>query len=57
VGIFYTHVDPFEENKISLTLLGDFFLFGHPKTHFRITRHENKEKRLFYFGLGILLPI
>jgi hypothetical protein len=27
------------------------------KTHFRIGRHENKEKRLFYFGLRILLPI
>jgi hypothetical protein len=28
-----------------------FPLFWAPKTHFRIGRHENKEKRLFYFGL------
>jgi hypothetical protein len=28
-----------------------------PTTHFRIGRHENKEKRLFYFGLRILLAI
>jgi hypothetical protein len=27
-----------------------------PKTHFRIGRHESKEKRLFYFGLRIILP-
>jgi hypothetical protein len=27
------------------------------KTHFRIERHENKEKRLFYFGLRIRLAI
>jgi hypothetical protein len=27
------------------------------KTDFRKGRHENKEKRLFYFGLRILLPI
>jgi hypothetical protein len=27
------------------------------KTHFRAGRHENKEKRRFYFGLRILLPI
>jgi hypothetical protein len=27
------------------------------KTHFRIERHENKEKRLLYFGLRILLAI
>jgi hypothetical protein len=28
-----------------------------PKTHFRRGRHENNEKRLFYFGLRILLQI
>jgi hypothetical protein len=28
-----------------------------PKSHFRIGRLDNKEKRLFYFGLMILLPI
>jgi hypothetical protein len=27
------------------------------KTHFRAGRLENKEKRLFYFGLSILLAI
>jgi hypothetical protein len=30
-------------------------LFWSQKTHFRAGRHENKEKRLFYFGLRILL--
>jgi hypothetical protein len=34
-----------------------FSLFRSLKTHFRAGRHENKEKRLFYFGLKILLPI
>jgi hypothetical protein len=28
-----------------------------PQTHFWAGRHENKEKRLLYFGLTILLPI
>jgi hypothetical protein len=27
------------------------------KHHFPIGRHDNKEKRLFYFGLRIRLPI
>jgi hypothetical protein len=35
----------------------DFSLFWASKTDFRKGRHENKEKRLFYFGLRILLPI
>jgi hypothetical protein len=30
---------------------------GALKTHFRIGRHENKEERLFYFGLRILMQI
>jgi hypothetical protein len=34
-----------------------FFLFWAIKTHFRAGGHENKEKRLRYFGLRILLPI
>jgi phosphatidylserine decarboxylase len=39
-----------------LAPFSDFFsLFLVPKTRFRIGRHENKEKRLFYFGLRILL--
>jgi hypothetical protein len=33
-----------------------FSLFWAPKTHFRIGKHENKEKLLFYFGLRIPLP-
>jgi hypothetical protein len=35
----------------------NFSLFWAKKTLFRAGRHENKEKRLFYFGLRILLPI
>jgi hypothetical protein len=36
-----------------------FSLFWASKTHLRIGRcaYANKEKRLFYFGLGIILPI
>jgi hypothetical protein len=34
------------------TLLSDFF--GTLKTHGRAGRHENKVKRIFYFGLRIL---
>jgi hypothetical protein len=34
-----------------------FSLFWALQTHFRVGRNENKEKRLFYFGLIILLPI
>jgi hypothetical protein len=34
-----------------------FSLFCALKTHFRTGRHENKEKRLCYFGLRIFLPI
>jgi hypothetical protein len=34
-----------------------FLLFGAPKTDFRIKRYENKEARLCYFDLRILLPI
>jgi hypothetical protein len=36
--------------------LSDFFSFLGLNTHFRAGRYENKEKRLFYFGLRILLP-
>jgi hypothetical protein len=39
------------------TLFTDFFLFWAPKIHFRIGRHENKEKCRFCFGLSILLKI
>jgi hypothetical protein len=35
----------------------NFPFFGPKKTHFGAGRHENKEKRLFYFGRSILLPI
>jgi hypothetical protein len=38
-------------------ILVDFLFFGPKKTRFQAGRHENKEKRLFYFGLRILLPI
>jgi hypothetical protein len=34
-----------------------FSLFCAPNTHFWAGRHENKEKRTYYFGLRILLPI
>jgi hypothetical protein len=35
-----------------------FSLFwAQKKTLFRAGKHENKEKRLFFFGLRILLPI
>jgi hypothetical protein len=34
-----------------------FSFFWALKTRFREGRHENKEKRLFYVGLKILLPI
>jgi hypothetical protein len=34
-----------------------FSLFWASKTHFRKGRHENKESSIFFFGLGILLPI
>jgi hypothetical protein len=34
-----------------------FGLFWAQKTHFRTSRQENKEKRLLYFGLRIILPI
>jgi hypothetical protein len=33
------------------------FSFLAPKSPFRIGRRENKEKRLFYFAIIILLPI
>jgi hypothetical protein len=46
-----------DKKKIGLTLIGEFFSFLGPKTHFRVGRHENKGKRQFYFGLRILLPI
>jgi hypothetical protein len=32
-------------------------IFGPKKPYFWAGRHENKEKRLFYFGLKILSPI
>jgi hypothetical protein len=32
-----------------------FSLFWAQETHFCIGRHENKEKRLFYFGPRILI--
>jgi hypothetical protein len=35
----------------------NFSLFWAQKTYFRTGRHKNKENRLFYFGLRILLPI
>jgi hypothetical protein len=53
--IFYTHIDLFEE-KFVFTLF-TVVNFGPKKTHFRAGRHENKEKRLFYFDLRILMPI
>jgi hypothetical protein len=34
-----------------------FSLFGALKNHFLVVSHENKEKRRFYFGLRIILPI
>jgi hypothetical protein len=34
-----------------------FSLVWEQKTHFRAGRQENKEKRLFYFGMRILFPI
>jgi hypothetical protein len=33
------------------------FIFNFLQRNFRMGRHENKEKRLVYFGLRILLPI
>jgi hypothetical protein len=36
-----------------LPLFLDFLFL---KTHFRIGRHENKEKHLFYFSLRIFFP-
>jgi hypothetical protein len=36
-----------------LSLFSDFLFF---KTHFRIGRHENKEKHLFDFSLRIVFP-
>jgi hypothetical protein len=42
----HTHIDLFEDNF--LTLFSDFFaVFGPQKNHFRIGRHENKEKKPF----------
>jgi hypothetical protein len=57
--IFDTHIYQLEEEKISLTLItvGHFSLFWPQKIHFQEGRHENKETRLYYFGLRILLPI
>jgi hypothetical protein len=46
-----------KKKKKLWTLYRDFFSFLGPKTHFRIGRHENNEKHLFYGGLRILLPI
>jgi hypothetical protein len=37
--------------------LVNFSLFWVQQTNFQTESHENKEKRLFYFGLRILLPI
>jgi hypothetical protein len=54
--IFNTHIDLFAEKKF-LIYLGTFSLFWAQKTHLRIAIHEYKEKRLFYFGLIILLSI
>jgi hypothetical protein len=45
------------KKKIVGPYLVTFSLFWAPKTHFHVGRHENKEKRLFYFGLRIFLPI
>jgi hypothetical protein len=50
-------ISTYLKKKNCLTLLYNFSIFWAPKTHFRAERHENKEKHLFYFGLGILLPI
>jgi hypothetical protein len=58
MDFFDTHVDPFKEKNVgTLTVFSDFYLFWAEKTHFHTERHENKEKRLFYFDLRILLPI
>jgi hypothetical protein len=43
--------------KKILTLFSEFFAFLSPKNSFPGRKHENKEKRLFYFSLRILLPI
>jgi hypothetical protein len=41
-----------------MTLFSELFLFfWASKTHFRIGKHENKEKRFFYVVLRILLSI
>jgi hypothetical protein len=34
-----------------------FSIFGALKAQFQAGRRENKAKRLFYFGLRIILPI
>jgi hypothetical protein len=39
-----------------MNLFSYFFFFGGTKTHWA-GRHENKEKRLFYFGHRNILPI
>jgi hypothetical protein len=44
------------KKKNCLTLFSEFSHFK-PKTHFRAGRDENKEKRLFYTGLRMLLSI
>jgi hypothetical protein len=43
---FSTNIDPFEK-KTFLTIFCAFFFFSlGPKAHFRVGRHEDKEKRL-----------
>jgi hypothetical protein len=45
------------KKKKTWMLVSEFFPFLDPKTHFRERIHENKEKRLLYFGVRIPLPI
>jgi hypothetical protein len=51
---FNTHIDL---SATKILDLSEFFSVLGPKTHFRVGRHENKEKRFFYFCLRIHLPI
>jgi hypothetical protein len=54
VLIFYSHFDLHEDKK--MVLFCDLSFLA-PKSPFSKGRRENKEKRLFYFAIIILLPI
>jgi hypothetical protein len=44
------------KNVFKPKLFWELFVPKASLTHFRIGRHENKVKHLFYFGLAIILP-